>query len=921
MRPGPAREQQKQLTQDFQGTSRFELARRLGEGGMGVVYLAHDRDRGADVALKTLRRDSPYGILKLKDEFRALAEMVHPNLVGLHDLLEEDGTWFFTMEFIDGVDFLKYVRPRVTFDAEPTLDPKRLRRAFEQLARGVVALHDAGHLHRDIKPSNLMVERGGRLVVLDFGLVTPLDARRPREAGLTGTLEYMPPEQGDGAEPRAASDWYSVGVVLFEALTGQLPFTGKPFKIIVDKRRFEAPRASSIAPEIPPELDALCAALLRRDPDARPGDDEVLAALGITREDSAPLPHSMPADGPGLIGREKQTRALTLALTEARRGRAVMVSVPGSSGMGKSALVRSFLDPMLDRDDVMVLSGRCYERESVPYKAFDGIIDALTRRLGELMPEAVEPLVPDSVRALTRLFPVLLHIDAIADRAAPEEEPFDPREVRRRAFAALRTLFTRLADQCTPILYIDDLQWGDADSAALLAELLRPPEAPPLLVIGSYRSEEVESSDFLRASERAFAAAGEGLVRREIEIGPLDPVSAARLARSLLGERDDVWRLGTQIAGESGGNPFFIEALVRHLQHVGGLGESGLTVDDVVRARFETLDEPAQRLLQVVAVTGRPLAQDIAFEAAGTSGEAARSLGRLRAEHFVRVRGGTSQPALETYHDRIREAVTASLPTLITRAVHLDIAQALARRGAEPEVLVTHYRGAGDLAQAWSLTKESADRAAQKLAFDRAAALYADALALHRELRGAQCTPDQASTERDLLERLGRARVNAGRGTEAAEALLEAAEGAEPVRRLELTREAGAQLLISGRLKRGLEVMRGVLDQIGMTLPESSRRALPGLLARRARVRLRGTQFTRRDEAAVPRAALTRIDACWSVALGLGLIDHVRAGDFQARTLILSLEAGEPCRVARALALEAAYASATGPGGEARAGV
>ncbi|MCB9552650.1 MAG: AAA family ATPase, partial [Myxococcales bacterium] len=915
----------------FEGTERFELIRRLGEGGMGVVYLARDRLRDAVVALKTLRRDSPYGILRLKSEFRSLADVAHQNLIDLHDLHEDHGTWFFTMEYVDGVDFNEWVRPRTGFDTEPALDLRRLRHGLRQLVRGVAALHEAGHLHRDIKPTNVLVETATRrLVLLDFGLVTPLEGPRiERDHGFSGTLEYMAPEQADGDAPIPASDWYAVGVVLFEALTGQLPFRGKPFKIMIDKRRRDAPPPSSVAAGIPEDLDALCLALLRRDPAERPTADAILAAVGIERRTTGSL--ILPAAyGRGrLIGREGQMAALEDALAEARGGRSVLVGVHGGSGMGKSALLRRFLDPLVEQPDLMVLSGRCYERESVPYKAFDSVIDALTRRLGLLPDEELAAILPGPLRPLTRLFPVLLHVDAIAVRSLPEDEPSDPRELRQRGFALLRRLFDGLARRMVPVIHIDDLQWGDLDSAALLTELVRGDDAPPMLVIGSYRTEEVDSSAFLRAILKLAQSRREAVGWREIVVGPLDEADAARLARARLGDRDDTGRLSGFIARESRGNPFFVEALARHLQQSDAPGEAarpvdpvaGLTVDAVVRNRVESLDHTARRLMHALAVFGRPLDQRVALDAAAVAGEqSARTIGLLRAEHLLRVRATGEADALEVYHDRIREAVTAGLPDLTLRSVHMELGLALERREAgDPETLAEHFLGAGDLDRARRYTTDSAERAATKLAFDRAAELYRRALDLHRRASGEAPTPGDREQEHDLLVRLGRALVDAGRGAEAAEVLLEAARGADPEARLELSREAGAQLLISGKLKAGLEVMRGVLDQIGMSLPKSTRRALASLLTRRARLRIGSLGFTERDESRVPRELLTRIDACWSVALGLGLIDHVRAADFQTRSLLLALQAGEPYRIARAMAMEVAYASATGPGGEARA--
>ncbi len=912
---------------EFAGSDRFRIIRRLGEGGMGVVYLAHDQRRDAEVALKTLRRDSPFGIIKLKSEFRSLAEVAHPNLIDLHDLHHDDGTWFFTMEYVDGEDLNHWLRPRDGFDDGPRLDYTRLRHALRQLVEGVAALHEAGHLHRDLKPSNVLVERGTRrLVVLDFGLVTPLDRRRAvHEPGFSGTLEYMAPEQADGEDPLPASDWYSVGVILFEALTGQLPFRGKPFKIMIDKRRKDAPDASSVDPSIPDDLDRLCRALLARDPAARPDADAILDALGTARSGSGPL--VLPSPGRGrLIGRESQTAALEDALAAARGGQATLVGVHGGSGMGKSALLRRFLDPLVEQPDLLVLSGRCYERESVPYKAFDSVIDALTQQLGRMPDEALDAMMPPALAPLTRLFPVLLHVDAIAVRSLPEDEPSDPRELRQRGFALLRQLFAGLARDRVPVVHIDDLQWGDRDSAVLLTELLRGSDPPPMLVLGSYRTEEVESSAFLRSMLGFVEQPGHALRWQEIPIGPLDAADAARLARARLGEREGAERLSALIARESAGNPFFVEALARHLRQTARLVEGGLTVEEVVRQRVEGLEHVAQRLMHALAVHGRPLDQRIAYDAAGVPNDAvARTVGLLRAEHLLRVRatGAEASESLELYHDRIRAAVTGGMPDISRRAMHMELGLALERREAgDPEVLAEHFIGAGELDRSRRYTAESAERAVAKLAFDRAAELYRRALELHRQAMASSSglESDALAEERRLLECLGRALIDAGRGPEAAAVLLEAAEGADPERRLELSLEAGTQLLISGKLKDGLAVTRGVLEQIGMTLPQSARRALPGLLARRARMRLRGLDYTETAEADIERRALTRIDACWSVGLGLGLVDHVRAADFQTRSLLLALDAGEPMRVARAMAMEGAYASATGPGGDARAG-
>jgi serine/threonine protein kinase len=197
---------------DFPDTGRFQILKRLGSGGMGVVYEALDRVRGEAVALKTLRWPDGATIYRFKKEFRTLADIAHTNLVALYELFGERDQWYFTMELVPGVEFTEHVRPH-------GLDVTRLRPALAQVAEGLVAVHRAGKLHRDLKPSNVKVTPQGRVVILDFGISADALAVRnsgpPRtiEDGVWGTVAYMAPEQIDG-HPAVASDWYALGCTL-----------------------------------------------------------------------------------------------------------------------------------------------------------------------------------------------------------------------------------------------------------------------------------------------------------------------------------------------------------------------------------------------------------------------------------------------------------------------------------------------------------------------------------------------------------------------------------------------------------------------------------------------------------------------------------------------------------------------------------
>ena len=529
---------------------------------MGVVYEAYDRERSEVVALKTLPpREASSGLFLLKHEFRALADVAHPNLINLYEFLVEDGHWFFTMELIEGVHFLDYVsigaaatpaldgplissaitlpaqsqRPRQC--GEPPLPPDRhidalgpeiahrsprfreaeLRSALVQLAEGLVALHDKAILHRDIKSSNVLVTSSGRVVILDFGISTDRATRAPEEGRVAvGTPSYMSPEQVLSESIGEASDWYSVGVMVYRALTWRFPFEGSIEDIIRNKLRTEPAPVSDIAEDIPEDLSSLCRDLLRRRAEARPTGREVLARLNRSSPSPSSLPLAVVSDTP-FLGREPLLDELHRALAAVRAGTTVSVYIHGASGMGKTALVRHFLDGIDPNHGALVLTGRCYERESVPYKAVDGIIDCLSRYLMTLPDGRCRELVPGDVASLSRLFPVLQQIDSVALAPLLEQEARDPLALRRRGFAALRVMLARIGEQRPLVLFIDDLQWSDADSMILLEDLLRPPDPPRLLLLGSFRGEEIESKPFLQDLLKHVGSAG----RRELRVAPL----------------------------------------------------------------------------------------------------------------------------------------------------------------------------------------------------------------------------------------------------------------------------------------------------------------------------------------------------------------------------------------------------------------
>jgi tetratricopeptide (TPR) repeat protein len=902
----------------FQGTSRFAVVRRLGAGGMGVVYEVHDRERDVRVALKLLPRVNAVALFRFKQEFRTVGALVHPNLVSLYELISDGAQWFFTMELVTGSDLLHYLRPGETgaLDRGLAIDPEirwahfeQVRRTFRQLAEGVNAFHATGCVHRDLKPSNVLVRPDGRVTILDFGLVLGPEAGRGLAEQVGGTIAYMAPEQWAGELVTPASDWYAVGVMLYEALTGQPPFPGTPTQLLVGKLQDAPAPPVASTPDIPDDLNAVCVELLRRDPSRRLCGADLLERLGS--HSPTPIPTGGYATGTRaipLVGREPHLAALHEAFQALTQTGSVAVSVHGASGAGKSVLVQRFLGDLTRTTDIVLLTGRCYEQESVPYKALDSLVDDLTRYLARLPRLEVEQVLPRHIAALARIFPALLQVEAIREAPPLELEMLDPQEFRRRAFVSLSELLARIGDRHRLVLYIDDLHWGDVDSAALLAELLYAPDAPRLLLIVCYRREYADSSPCLKAL-REGAARHPSPLWRGVPVDPLPAEAARDLARALLPGDPLAAAHVARIAAQAQGSPFFIYELSHHLRSRASSGEEVRGADDVdldglIWDRVEQLTPDARRFLEIVAVAGRPLQAGSAYAAADLHQYTADPFLLLRAAHFVRSTGPRLEDEIETYHDRVREAITSRLDPAALIDRHRRLALTFEATGhTDPETIASHFEQAGEAERAGAHYVRAADAAARALAFDRAARLYRAALRLRS---------DSAESMSPLQVRLGDALANAGRGYEAAQAYRQAGATQGGDTRLELRRLAATQFCVSGHVDEGRAIFRDLMRELGLRMPSHTVEILASLLWRRAWLGLRGLRFRPRQPAEVRRLDLLRLDLLWSVSAGLSGFDVVGVASLQTQGLLLALRTGEPRRLTQSLAWEAVLTGARG---------
>ncbi len=888
---------------------------------MGVVFEAVDETSGERVALKTLRDLDPQALYRLKREFRNLEGIRHQNLVSLGELIEAQGQWFFTMELVEGVDFLSYVRPppggwlppetalppsqdTLRTERSPAvrtslvtseLDEDRLRPALAQLAISLAELHGHGLVHRDVKPSNVLVAKDGRVVVLDFGLVASSSEERMSLQGhAVGTAEYMAPEQAISMEVTPAADWYAFGVMLYESLTGRLPFAGAPLDVLMRKQRHEPPPPRAVWSDVPRDLDSLCVELLAFEPAARPSGESVLERLGAGDAPGrrALPPSSQLTQTAPFVGRDAELALLQRALDEVRGGKPVVVNVQGDSGLGKSELVRQFAEQTAYADeDVVVLAGRCYERETIPFKACDGVLDSLSRYLTRLSMAEASVFLPRNASLLPHMFRVLERVEAIARSPRPRREVLDPHELRNRVFESLRELLYKLSERRTVIVVIDDVQWADADSLALLHEMMRPPHAPAILLLVTSRLGSGISGEL------------DGVIPGEVRtlpLLPLEPRAARKLASALLARLGVADRVSASLtATEAHGHPLFIDELARYAAANLDTGDPPpVRLEQAIATRVAQLDRGTAHLLELIAIAAVPLSPDLLRNAAELPrDEVPRRLGELHAAHLVRraSRGSRGDDRVEPFHDRIRETILDAMTSEHRRAHHRRLATALESAGVEvvgPELLVRHLEAAGETKRAAEYAITAARNAAQTLAFDRAALLYRKSLDLQQPT-GA----DRSQVVAELADVL----ANAGRCVEAADAYEQAADGAEPARRLQYQTRAAQEYLFGGHVDAGLRVLEEVTFEARLPTLRTARLQFANVIWQRFWLNARGLGWSERFASEIPPKTLKHIDAYLGVSSGLAMFDPVRAMSFLLGGMSLALRCGEPTRVARSL--------------------
>jgi serine/threonine protein kinase/tetratricopeptide (TPR) repeat protein len=773
------------LTQYLQG-GRYAVLKKLGEGGKGVVFKARDTALNRIVAVKMLKSEAITGeaYSRFMTEAQAVAKLNHPNIVSIYDIGKENGKQFFVLEFVDG----ESLRDLMGTYPDGKCDVETVLKIAMDVCSALQYAHSQNILHRDVKPENVMITRDGTAKLMDFGLAKMVDQPHVTQEGvIVGTVAYIAPEQALGKGADARSDLYSFGAVLYEALSGKPPFPADdPIKIIFGHIHDRPAPLEKQNPKAPHALVDCIMKLLEKDPEKRyQSAEDLLKALRQISEEflrdtlmpghrpNVLVPHQRTAASREvpLIDRVEEMNLLRETVDRTIHGEGGLVLLYGEAGIGKTRLARE-LRAYARLRGVQVLYGRCpalFRMDGVPpYTIWNDVIkdymensnpEQLYRVIGYYPAEIVK-LVPELTQRL---------------RVIPPSLPISPDQKQNRLFEAVTQFIVNISRETPLLIVLDDLQWTDPSSLLLLHYLARGVEKTPLLLLGAYRSTDIDAKHPLSP---VLTELNRERLPQSVSLKRMSLNEVSELIKNIL-EQDDVPAEFCKLVYEkTRGNPFFTEEVLKSLKeeeivyrHENKWAFKDISkidfpenVKNIVKTRINRLDEDCQSVLTLASFIGNDFTLDALSGVTGIEEDKLlETMEKTLKTGLVKERIIRDEDVYSFADVIVRDVVHEEVSHIRHKKLHGTVGRALEKVYAQKidehySELALHFLESGEKDEALGYFLKAAEKARRVYAHNEAFSYFQHALQLLEEKE------NNLEQKAHVTERLAELKVWIGEG-------------------------------------------------------------------------------------------------------------------------------------------------------------